>query len=136
MQTNEIIQVFGGIGGLLKSIIDFFIDNRKRRTETRHQFKETRYKAILLLLYSLVYYDLEQDQLRKHRPDINSKMDLSNEIRAEWTNMILFASDKVIATMRDFILDPNMTIFTKTLLAIRKDLYGFRTYLKFKDLEI
>jgi len=138
MTTNEIIQIVGliGIGGFLKSIIDFFIDNRKRRTETQHQFKEIRYKAILLLLYSLVYYDKEQDQLRKHRPDIKSKDDLINEIRAEWTNMILFASDNVITTMQNFILEPDMTNFTKTLLSMRKDLYGLRTNLKFKDLRI
>ena len=138
MATSEIIEVIGliGIGGLLKSIIDFFIDNRKLRTEARHQFKETRYKAILLLLYALMYYDKEQDQLKKHRPDIKSKDDLINEIRAEWTNMILFASDNVITTTQNFILEPNLTNFNKTLLAMRKSLYGLRTKLKFNDLKI
>jgi len=138
MTTNEIIQGIGliGIGGLLKSIIDFFIDNRKRRTETQHEFKEKRYKAILLLLYALVYYEKDQDQVKKHRPDIKSKDDLINEIRAEWTNMILYASDSVITTMKVFLHEPNVSNFSKTLLTMRKDLYGLRTNLGFKDLKI
>jgi hypothetical protein len=138
MTTKEITEVVGliGIGGLLKSIIDFFINNRKLRADTRHQFKEIRYKAILVLLYALMYYDKEQDQLKKHRPDIKTKDDLINEIRAEWTNMILFASDKVITTTQNFILEPNMANFNKTLLAMRKSLYGLRTKLKFRDLKI
>lgn len=137
MNTNEIIQIVGliGVGGLLKSGFDFLMDNRKRRTETQHQFKETRYKAILLLLYSLMYYEHEQDQLKKHRPDIQSKEDLENEIRAEWTNMVLFASDNVILAMQKFNRNPERESFAKTLLAMRKDLYGIRTSLKISDLK-
>lgn len=136
MESNEILQAIGlvGIGGLLKSIVDLIIDNRKHRKETQHQFKEKRYKAILLLLYALVYFDKEQDQIKKHRPDIKTKEDLLNELRAEWTNMILFASDAVILKMQVLIQQPSLDNFTQTLLAMRKDLYGLSSKLKHKDL--
>jgi hypothetical protein len=129
MTTQEIIGAIGliGIGGLLKSLIDYLIEGRKKRTEAQHQFKETRFKPIILLLNSLAHYDREKDKLVRHRPDLKTKEDLVNELKTEWTNMILFASDNVIETMRDFIEEPNENNFNRTILAMRTDLYGLKS---------
>ena len=131
MTTEEIINTIAliGLGGIFKSIYDSYSENKKKINEKRHQFKEPRYKAILLLLYALLYYDKQAEKLKRHRPDIQSKEDLIDEVKVECANMILFASDEVILAMKDFIKDVNSNNYTKTALAIRKDLYELKTKL-------
>ena len=138
MSVNDIISVIGlvGIGGLLKSTLDFFIDNRKRKSETKHEFKQTRYKAIILQCYSLIYYDKEKNNLLNHRPDLKTKDDLYNEIYTEWINMTLYASDKVITSMKKFLEHPIQETFNMLILEMRKDLYSIRTRLKCDNLII
>ncbi len=138
MTAQEIIGAIGliGTGGLLKSFIDYLVEARRKRTEAQHKFKESRFKPIILLLYSLAHYDREKDKLIRHRADLKTKDDLINELKTKWTNMILFASDNVIETMRDFIEEPNENNFNLTILAMRTDLYGLGSKLKAKDLKI
>jgi hypothetical protein len=47
MSADEIIKAIGliGLGGLLKSIIDYMIASKKAIKEARHTFKESRYKT-------------------------------------------------------------------------------------------
>ena len=132
MSVTEIISVVGliGIGGLLKSILDFFIDSRKRKSDTKHEFKQTRYKAIILQCYSLIYYDKEKSRLIIHRPDLKTKDDLYDEIYTEWINMTLYASDIVINSMKAFLEKPSQETFNSMILSMRKDLYSIRTKLK------
>lgn len=136
METTEIISAIGliGIGGLLKSLLDYLIGNRKRKADTQHDFKQPRYKAIILQCYILIFYDREKDRLQSHRPDLRTKEDLCDEIYTEWVNMTLYASDKVIFSMRQFIQQPNQKTFNLLILSMRKDLYGIRTKLKPDDL--
>lgn len=138
MTAQEIISTIGliGLGGLIKSLLDFFIDDRRRKSEAKHLFKEVRYKAIILLDYALINYDTEKSKLLNNRPDIKSKDDLFNEIYTEWVNMALYASDKVIFSMKVFIQNPTEATFTETILAMRKDLYSIKTNIKSKDLKL
>ncbi len=82
MTTQEIISAIGliGLGGLLKGVLDFFIADRKRKSETKHQFKEIRYKSIILLCYAYINFNKEVTTLVVHRPDINSRERLFNEL--------------------------------------------------------
>ena len=135
---EEIISAIGlvGLGGLLKSFFDFFIDSKKVKSETNHQFKETRYKAIIILSYALVGYDTEKNRIFALRPDIRTREDLFDEVYLEWVNMTLYASDKVILKMKYFLEDVNQNNFNETILAMRKDLYGIRTKLQKENLNI
>lgn len=136
MTTQEILTAIGfiGIGGLLKSLADFFVSKRKQKAENKQQFKETRYKAITLLCYSLINYERESAILVINRPDITSKERLYNELNAEWTNMILFASDKVLLAMKKFLEKEDISAFNNLIIAMRKDLYGIKTKIKVQDL--
>ena len=102
MTASEIISLIGliGIGGLLKSLFDLFIGRRKIKSEKKQEFKETRYKAIILLCHAYVNYESEEMALIIQRPDIKSREVLFNELRAEWINMVLYSSDKVILAMK------------------------------------
>ena len=70
------------------------------------------------------------------RPDIKSREALYNELKAEWTNMVLYASDKVILSMKRFLESSGKTTFNEMVLAMRKDLYGIRTRLKMENLNL
>jgi hypothetical protein len=136
--TEIMISAIGfiGIGGILKSFLDFIIENKKRKDDSKQQFKETRYKAIILLMHSLINYEKEKNNLLIHRPNIQSKEELSDELYAEWINMSLYASDKVILKMKEFVVNPNNTNFNCTILEMRKDLYSIKTKLKENNLNI
>lgn len=136
MTVQEIISAIGliGLGGLLKSWLDFFVSDRKRKSETKQQFKETRFKAIILLIHALVNYNTEKGKLLILRPDIKSEAELFNEIYTEWINMTLYASDKVIFTMKNFLKTPSKKSFNEAILAMRKDLYGIKTNIRPDDL--
>lgn len=138
MTAQEIISTIGliGLGGLLKSLLDFFIDERKRKSETQHQFKETRYKAIILLTYALINYDKEKSRLLAHRPDMKSKEELFDEVYTEWINMTLYASDTVMLAMKRFLETLNQNTFNETILSMREDLYGIKTKLRVENLKL
>lgn len=138
MTTQEIISAIGliGLGGLLKGLLDFFIADRKRKSETKHQFKETRYKAIIMLCYTYVNFEREGTTIVNHRPDINSKERLFNELNAEWINMTLYASDKVLLAMKNFLKSGKESEFNELILAMRRDLYGIKTRIKMGNLRL
>ena len=132
MTIDQIITAVGlvGIGGLLKAGFDYLIATRKAKQDSKQEFKEKRYKAIILLCYALVHYDKEGTNLTINRPDISSLDRLKNEVSAEFLNMSLFASDKVILKMADFIKNKDVSNLNSLALAMRKDLYGIRTRLR------
>lgn len=138
MTTDQIFTMIGliGFGGLLKSGFDFIIASRKAKQDSKHTMKETRYKAIILLCYAIVYYDQEKTAIIINRPDINSIERLRNEVQAEFINMSLFGSDRVIMEMKLFILSQDRESLNNLALAMRKDLYGIKTKLKGNHFDI
>ncbi|WKN42097.1 hypothetical protein [Tunicatimonas pelagia] len=136
MEIAEIIKAIGliGIGGLLKSLLDYLIGVKKQKAETQHDFKQPRYKAIILQCYIFIFYDKERDRLQLSRPDLKTKEDLYDEIYVEWVNMTLYASDKVVFAMKCFVQKPNQKTFNSLILSMRKDLYGIRTKIRTDDL--
>ncbi|QMU66058.1 MAG: hypothetical protein GKR88_18450 [Flavobacteriaceae bacterium] len=138
MTIQEIISAIGliGLGGLLKGLLDFFIADKKRKSETKHQFKETRYKAIILLCYTYVNFEREGTTIIVQRPDIDSKERLYNELNAEWINMILYASDKVLLSMKNFLESGKESEFNELIISMRKDLYGIKTKISMRNLKL
>jgi hypothetical protein len=132
MSADQILTAIGlvGFGGLLKSGFDYLIAAKKSKQDSKQTLKETRYKAIILLCYGLVHYEREKTTLVVNRPDIDSKDRLRNEVHAEFVNMSLFASDKVILEMKNFIRQQDNKTLNDLAIAMRKDLYGIRTKLK------
>lgn len=131
MSVNQLLTAIGfiGLGGLLKSILDFFIGSRKAKQDAQLTFKEVRYKAIILMSYALVYYEREKTMLVVNRPDITSIQRLENELQAEFINMSLYASDDVIKKLKTFLESPTTGSLNHLAIAMRKDLYGIRTKL-------
>lgn len=132
MTTDEVIKAIAlvGLGSILKGIFDFLASTRKAKQDAKQSTKETRYKAIILMCYAFVNYEREGTTLTINRPDISSLDRLSNEIQAEFINMSLYASDKVIISMKKFIEQKNTNSLNELAVSMRKDLYGIKTTLK------
>jgi hypothetical protein len=121
--------IFVFVGIALKTLLDFFTASRTSKQELRIALTEKRYKVIILLCYAMVYYDNEASLLVINRPDLPSKKRLLNELQAEFINMSLFASDKVIVSMKIFLEKLDSSSLNQLAISMRKDLYGIRTYL-------
>ena len=132
MLYQNILSAIGliGIGALLKSIIDFFLRKREINSQAQHEFKEKRYKVIILLSNATLDFEKHKAELHKHGRNFESKVELVDELKAERNNMILFASDTVIHSLNRFISESSEENYYELAIAMRKDLYGLNTKLR------
>ena len=49
---------------------------------------------------------------------------------------MLYASDKVISALREYLKNSNQEYYNRLIISMRKDLYGIRTKVKSEDLII
>lgn len=139
MEIEIILKALGliGIGGLLKSAFDFFfVEDKKRKDQSRHEYKELRYKALLILAHALLNYENTKEKLFSHRPEIKSKDELLEEIKLEWMNMTLYASDSVIIATKKLIENQNNDALNDMVFSMRKSLYNIKTTLTSEDLKL
>ena len=92
----------------------------------KQNFKETRYKCVIMLMFSALDFEKNRTTLQKHGRDFCTKQDLIDELKAEWHNMALFASDEILKGIHAFVCDQSYQAFSKVKLAMRKDLWGGR----------
>jgi hypothetical protein len=86
--------------------------------------KEARFKCIILLMYSILDFDKQSSSLGQHRPNLRSRDDVIEELKAEWHNAILFSSNEALKAAHAFIQEPSTAHFRRTALAMRRDLWG------------
>jgi hypothetical protein len=113
-----------GVGGLLGVFAKSALDKRQLKFTKVFDYKETRYKALTILMLTAVNpskYELAQ--LKRHRPDMNGLDDLQRELELEYHNAMLFASDKVLKRFADFLQDKSMENYEAVARAMREDLY-------------
>jgi hypothetical protein len=90
--------------------------------ESQRQALEARYKVVILLMYAAVDFAGNETAMRIHRPDLKDQNDVLADLRAEWTNMLLFASKKTLVLLRAFILDPTGHNLAQCAISMRMDL--------------
>lgn len=113
-----------GIGGVVGTYLRILWERKNKAQLQKQEFKETRYKCIILLMYASLDFDKEIQNLRMHGRNFATYEELIDELKTEWYNLILFASDDVLKTMHAFILFPSVLSFKNVALAMRKDLWG------------
>lgn len=123
---NEIIPILSllGLGGIAGAFFNSIWERKKTISLQKQEYKETRYKAIILLMYGFLEYKDSSDFLIIHRPDLNSKEKLFLELKTEWNNMILYASDEVLLKSYAFLNKPSHENYKKLAIEMRKDLWG------------
>jgi len=73
-------------------------------------------------MYAAYDFSENETSLRINRPDLKSKQDVLGDLKAEWHNMMLFASQQTLNALGAFISNPSRQNFMKTSLAMRMDL--------------
>jgi hypothetical protein len=101
MITEIVSLVSGlGLGGLLGVFAQSVLAKKQMRFTKVFDFKEARYKAMAILMLTAVDpSEYAWEQLRVRRPGINKAEDLDNELKTEYYNAMLFASDKVLRSL-------------------------------------
>ncbi|MBI5916170.1 MAG: hypothetical protein HY842_12410 [Bacteroidetes bacterium] len=123
-----------GIGAWVLDWLRIKFEKRKLENLKLHDFKEKRYKAILLLMEAVFDFDKNKPKLHSNgRTDLNTKEDLTDELKTEWKNSLLYASDEFVKRMSDFVKEPSEINYWKTALEMRKDLYGIKTRLSIDE---
>lgn len=115
-----------GIGGILGTYFRILWERRNAALLQKQEFKETRYKCIILLMYGAVDFEKQKPMLGQHGRDFETLEELLDELKTEWHNMILFASDDVLRRTHAFIKSPSQEAFRMSAFAMREDLWGGR----------
>lgn len=131
---EELLPILGGlsVGGLMVTFLTYILEKRKQIKFSEQQEKERRYKALILKM-RIVLEPEDAKYVQPPRPELKDANDWKNEVRAEWFNSLLFASDDVIKALKEFVLNPNDKTYGKTVLAMRKDLWNKKTKLKAEE---
>lgn len=119
-----------GVGGIAGVYITFLLDKKKELEFKQLEQKEKRYKSCLL--YMDVFFEPKNIKyLSSRQPDIDNAQDVIEYLKAEYHEMLLYASKDVILSVKKFINNPTRENFLKTVLSMRQDLW-----VKKNDLEL
>jgi hypothetical protein len=113
-----------GVGGILGNYFQFLWNRRNAEFSKLHEFKEARYKCIIILMYGLLNFAKNRENLKGAGRDFESQDDLREELRTEWHNMLLFASEDALHSVQAFIEAPTADTFKAAAVAMRGDLWG------------
>jgi len=124
----DVIQIIGalGIGGLITSYLTLLWKNRQQDERTRQDYKEQRYKCIIMLLHAQLNFERNVCHLNKYGYDITNKDDLVDLLEAELINSYLFASQGFISAFQEFLKCPNNEARLKVAKEMRKDLWKLK----------
>lgn len=126
MLNEIVISLASGLS--LGSLIGIFaksaLDKQRFRFTKVFDFKERRYQAISILMLAAVNPSgYSWDQLRLRRPEIAKPEDLDDELKTEYYNAMIFASDKVLRHLQIFLEDKTLASYGHVAEAMREDLY-------------
>ncbi|MFH1613660.1 MAG: hypothetical protein ABIG61_01055 [Planctomycetota bacterium] len=133
---ESLIKIVGllGIGGLVSSYLTILWQRRNTEEKAKQEYKETRYKCVVLLMKALVEFKKYQKMLINHGYDISNREDLIDLLRDEQLSAILYASKGFIKSMGEFIIKPNKDNLISTVIEMRKDLWRLKGKLGASDI--
>ena len=82
---ESLIKIVGllGIGGLISSYLTILWQRKNSEEKAKQEYKETRYKCIVLLMRALIEFEKYKKMLIKHGYDISRKEELINLLQDE-----------------------------------------------------
>lgn len=111
-----------GIGSVITGYFQHRIKQREISLQSQRQDLEKRYRVVILLMYAAYDFEVDVTSLRINRPDLKNKQDLLGELKAEWYNMLLFASEQTQKHLFAFIEKPDLDNLCNAALSMRQDL--------------
>jgi hypothetical protein len=135
MTAENVVAIIGllGLGGLVSGYFTLMWQRRHAELSKYQEYKETRYKCIILLMHGVLDFKRSKAELQKYGQPVNTVDDLSALLRAEHVNAFLYASDEFLGTLEDFLGDANWRNLYRTALAIRRDLWRVQSQLTLED---
>jgi hypothetical protein len=113
-----------GIGGALGIVVKSILDKRQFRFSKVFDYKERRYRAIVILMWvAMNPSEHELSMLKRHRPELVDNDGIDRELELEYHNMMIYASDKVLSSFKQFLDEKNLTNWKAVTRAMKKDLY-------------
>lgn len=113
-----------GIGSLLGAYAKAVLDKRQLKFTKIFEYKEARYKAIMIMMWVAMHpNEHELTLLQMRRPEINNVDKLHRELELEYYNAMLYASRRVLKQLRAFLDDKSLTNWQAVTRAMKKDLY-------------
>ena len=110
-----------GVGGIAGGYITYLLDKKKEREFRVLEMKEKRYKSCLL--YMDAFFEPKNIKyLSSRQPDIDNANDIIQYLKMEYHEMMLYASKKVIMSVREFIENPTYENFIRAIICMRQDL--------------
>ena len=131
--TQIILSFLGiiGIGGIITALF-----NKSKEIEFQKlEQKQKRYKSMLLYMDAF-FKPKNIKYLSSRQPDIDTAEDIMQYLRAEYHEMLLYASKEVILAAKNFIESPDRDNFLKVILAMRKDLWIKSNDLNLTDIRL
>lgn len=124
-----------GIGGIVGGYFTFLLNRKKELEFKQLEQKEKRYKSCLL--YMDVYFEPANIKyLSSRQADIHNAQDVLEYLKAEYHEMLIYASREVILSVKAFIDDPTREKFLKTVLSMRRDLWVKKSDLNLDEIRI
>ena len=111
-----------GIGAVVTAIVQHSLKRKEAAYESQRKDLEARYRVIVLLMYAAVDFEKNRASFRINRPDLTTKQLVLDELKAEWHNMLLFASSATIKALKTFIAQPTLANLVQAAQAMRVDL--------------
>jgi len=123
-----------GIGGLISSYFTLLWQRNNEDTKARQEYKETRYKCIVLLMKAFIEFEKYKGMLVKHGYEISNKNDLVDLLKDEQLSAVLYASKGFIKSLGSFINNPNKNTLVDAVIEMRRDLWRLKGALTPEDL--
>jgi len=111
-----------GIGTAVTAVIQHALKIKESSFQSQRQDLEKRYRVIILLMYASLEFNRNKTTLHINRPDLEDQQSVLDELKAEWTNMLLFASKETLYALENFIKYPDKENLQQTALSMRQDL--------------
>ncbi|MFH0771706.1 MAG: hypothetical protein V1933_03715 [Candidatus Omnitrophota bacterium] len=124
-----------GFGGIIGAYFQAIFQRQSQIKEKEHELKSRRYKTILILMLIKLDPKNGMQHIAEFRDDLKNITDVEKEIETELLNAVLFADDEVIKNLAKFSQNPCKATYIKTVVAMRKELWGKKTKIKEEWLE-
>jgi hypothetical protein len=119
-----------GFGGIIGAYFQSRFQHQSQIKEKEHELKSRRYKTILILMLTKLDPENGMQHIAEFRDDLKGIIDVEKEIETELLNSVLFANDEVIKNLAQFSQNPCKITYIKTVVAMRKELWGKKTKIK------